>query len=370
MDVPGYGTIDPNAIDEDAIRAYYYSCNEVTPFCPVQATTLGYFPNKGVNCFFAVVFGLAMVTTFVLGVWKRTWSYMAFITAGCALELAGYASRIPLSTNPWNKEAFETQICAIILAPTLVCISIYLTLKHVCLSLNPSLSRVRPHLYPFIFVPLDASCLLVQAIGGALAATAGYTNYALLQHGNRAIIAGITLQVIVLLFFGATALDYYLRVKRWIGGASRTPENSAADPEAVALWRDKKFRAFIYSVAGAYCGVLIRCIYRIAEMAGGWGNRIMQDEPSFIILEGFMILIPCILLAVFPPGFLFPQMAARISAKSAPRTGSRFGFGRKSESSAEKVDQAQEQKHTIPTVNAADEKKDVEQVTPRMEKTE
>jgi hypothetical protein len=24
----------------------------------------------------------------------------------------------------------------------------------------------------------------------------------------------------------------------------------------------------------------------VAEMAGGWGNHIMQDEPSFIVLEG------------------------------------------------------------------------------------
>jgi hypothetical protein len=28
-----------------------------------------------------------------------------------------------------------------------------------------------------------------------------------------------------------------------------------------------------------------------------------------------MILIPCLLLACFTPGYLFPQMAARISAK-------------------------------------------------------
>ena len=25
----------------------------------------------------------------------------------------------------------------------------------------------------------------------------------------------------------------------------------------------------------------------IAEMAGGWGNHIMQDEPSFIVLDGW-----------------------------------------------------------------------------------
>lgn len=127
----------------------------------------------------------------------------------------GYSARVPLTDNPWNKHAFETQIVAIILAPTLVCISIYLTLKHVCLSLNPALSRVRPHLYPFIFLPLDVSCLLVQAIGGALAASAALSNYAMVQHGNRCIIAGIVLQVVVLLFFGSTSADYFVRVRKW-----------------------------------------------------------------------------------------------------------------------------------------------------------
>ncbi len=33
-----------------------------------------------------------------------------------------------------------------------------------------------------------------------------------------------------------------------------------------------------------------------------------------------MVLIPCVLLAVFPPGFLFPQMAARMSAKGRRTT--------------------------------------------------
>ena len=35
-----------------------------------------------------------------------------------------------------------------------------------------------------------------------------------------------------------------------------------------------------------------------------------------------MILIPCVLLAAFPPGILFPQMAARMSSRG--RVGSRF----------------------------------------------
>lgn len=44
-------------------------------------------------------------------------------------------------------------------------------------------------------------------------------------------------------------------------------------------------------------------------MAGGWGNYIMQDQPSFVVLDSFMMLINVYLLACFPPSIFFPQMA-------------------------------------------------------------
>ncbi|KUI68077.1 Sphingoid long-chain base transporter RSB1 [Cytospora mali] len=282
----------------------FYECTQVSPMCPVEATTLGYYPNKPLNSFIAAAFGLAMIIQLVFGIWKRTWPFMSFIVAGCALELAGYGGRIALSSNPYNQQAFETQICAIILAPTLICISIYLTLKHLSLALNPTISRVRPKWLPFIFVPADVSCLLVQAIGGAIAASAGTNNpnVALLNAGNRAIIAGIALQVVVLLAFGCMCLDYWVRARRWVHGADVTPE-------ALALWTDRKFRTFGYAMVGAYVCVQIRCIYRVAEMAGGWGNYIMQDQPSFTVLDSFMMLICVYLLSCFPPGIYFPPMA-------------------------------------------------------------
>ncbi|KAI2619048.1 RTA1-domain-containing protein [Hypomontagnella submonticulosa] len=279
-------------------------CEEVGPYCPVEATVLGYYPNLGVNAFLAAAFGLCMIGLIFTGIWKRTWGYSAALTAGCILEFAGYIARVLLHQNPWNSDAFQTQICAIILAPTLICISIYLTLKHVTLSVNPALSRFRPRLYPLIFVPADVSCLILQAIGGSLAASAGYDKPELLLNGDRVIIAGIALQSAVLGFFGLVCADYCWRVRKWVASGEATPA-------ALATWNDRKFRMFCYAVAGAYAGILIRCIYRIAEMAGGWGNPIMQDEPSFIVLEGFCIVIPVILLTAFPPGVLFPAMAER-----------------------------------------------------------
>lgn len=64
-------------------------CTEVSPLCPVEATTLGYYPNKPLNIFIAAAFGLAALISLVLGVWKRTWVYTGFLVAGCVLELAG-----------------------------------------------------------------------------------------------------------------------------------------------------------------------------------------------------------------------------------------------------------------------------------------
>lgn len=172
----------------------------------------------------------------------------------------GYIGRALLHKNPWDKNAFQMQICTIILAPTFVCVSIYLTLKHVTLALRPELSRFAPRWYPIIFLPADLSCLVVQAIGGGIAAAAGNKDKKLLDGGNNAIIAGVALQVVVLLWFGAMAADYYVRVRKYM----RSPEadHDGGVSRALSVWRDPKFRRFAFAVTGAYACILIRCIYR------------------------------------------------------------------------------------------------------------
>lgn len=70
-------------------HATYDTCLEVSLYCPVQATTLGYFPNKGVNIFVAIGYGLAAVIALSIGVWKRTWGFSIAVAAGCTLECVG-----------------------------------------------------------------------------------------------------------------------------------------------------------------------------------------------------------------------------------------------------------------------------------------
>lgn len=77
------------ALTSHCTMARQDTCTQVTPSCPVSATTLGYYPNKPLNIFLCAAFGIAALLTLIFGVWKKTWSYMAFIVAGSVLELAG-----------------------------------------------------------------------------------------------------------------------------------------------------------------------------------------------------------------------------------------------------------------------------------------
>jgi hypothetical protein len=159
--------------------------------------------------------------------------------------------------NVWDGPGFKLQITALVLAPTLLCAGIYLTLKHLALSLAPSLSRVKPRFYPLFFLPADVSCLVLQAIGGGVAASASGDDPQVSEHGNRLIIAGIALQVVVLLLFGVVGGEFLWRVRAEVrrGDDSRLVDGGL-------VWGKKRVRVFIWAVVGAYFAVLVRCVYR------------------------------------------------------------------------------------------------------------
>ena len=114
------------------------------------------------------------------------------------------------------------------------------------------------------------------------------------------------LKLVVLGIFGIVGGEYLVRVRKWVRNG---PASEGA--EGVTFWRDSNFRMFAYMMVGAYAAIFIRCIYRITEMAGSWGNHIMQDQPSFVVLESFLVLIASALLAGFAPGIFFPQRLFR-----------------------------------------------------------
>ena len=144
------------------------------------------------------------------------------------------------------------------------------------LALGSEFSRIRPKYYTWAFIGVDIFSLILQGVGGGVAATSIDTP-SLQKAGTDILLTGIVWQVITLLIFATLVANY----------ASRVHKNRAQLRQtAVHTLHDKNFRIFVTTVLVAFTTLLIRFIYRIPELSGGWQSSVMQNEPDFIVLDG------------------------------------------------------------------------------------
>ena len=252
-----------------------FACTEVTPDCPVEDTIYGFRPNLGGNLFFVVLFGLLAIVNLVLGIRFRSWTYLIAMVLGAAVESLGHVGRVLLNDNPYSEIGFQIQICCLIFAPAFIAAGIYLILKHIVLCFGQEYSFLKARYYTWLFIFCDLLSLAMQGLGGGLAATAS-DGSDMLFTGSDIMMAGICFQVVTMTTFGLFAAIYLVRLLR-----SRKPLSSTAQ----MVWRSVKFRLFLGGFVLAYLTTLIRCIYRIAEMEGGWGSELMQSEVEFVVLD-------------------------------------------------------------------------------------
>lgn len=271
-------------------RAQRRLCTEVTPTCPVEWTTYGYYPDLTVNSFFVALFGVLCLAQIGLGTFRRTWTYMLAMVIATFGEAVGYGGRLMMHKNPWDGAGFKTQICCLVLAPSFLAAGIYLTLKHMVLYCGPEHSRLKPRLYPWIFIGCDFGSIVLQALGGGVAASAGdrASNPKLLKVGNGLIVAGIATQVATMAVCALLMIDFFIRFHKVKKGSSSsaTTESSEWEKNRSDVKVRRNFRIFCFAIALAFTTTLIRCIYRLPEMAGGWGNELMRRETEFLILDG------------------------------------------------------------------------------------
>lgn len=107
-----YNTTDlvPITMADDAA---YANCNPEIPnylctldTCCLAQSSFLYRPSYGGNLTFAIVFGVALLPQLGLGVYYKTWGFMVGMLCGLILEVLGYAARIMLHNNPFDKNAF------------------------------------------------------------------------------------------------------------------------------------------------------------------------------------------------------------------------------------------------------------------------
>lgn len=155
----------------------------------------------------------------------------------------------------------------------------------------PELSRFKPKLFIWIFIPLDIVCFLLQSAGGTISADSEGDD----QAGVDITIAGLVFQVVVIVSFIVCFSDYMIRYLR--------------SPKAANVgWRVKTFFAGL-SVAILF--ILGRCAYRVAELQDGYQGDMVTHEPEFIAFEGVFIVIAVTALCFGHPGLTFKRSNSR-----------------------------------------------------------
>lgn len=132
-------------------------------------------------------------------------------------------------------------------------------------------------------------------------------------------LAGLSFQVFSLLLFSAACIEFGIRVYRSvktpahpyssnIGDSSRFVSPSSirfGAPLHTSLPNTLLFRAFLVGLSVATLSIFIRSCFRVAELSNGFDGALANDEVSFMILEGAMIIIACLALTICHPGICF-----------------------------------------------------------------
>ncbi|KAI5242317.1 putative RTA1 domain protein [Aureobasidium subglaciale] len=263
--------------------------------CCFEQGFLDYPPNLGVSVAYLTIFAIFMILQLGIAIFYKIWAFGFAMFGGLVLEIIGYTGRILIRSNPFDMNIFLAYFIPLGLGPAFLTAAIYITLGHVVIVFGEQYSRLKPKTYSLVFVCIDLFSLCIQAVGGALTATAD--NPTDRQNGTNVLIAGLTLQAVSLATFILLGADFLLKVKK----GNREDRNSNFDN-----FRAKKsFSWFQIALPIAALVIMIRCIYRVIELCQGFGGKLANEEVPFDILEGPMIIIASICLTVFHPGFVF-----------------------------------------------------------------
>lgn len=186
-----------------------------------------------------------------------------------------------LHKDPFSGTGFKLQLAFLAFAPAFLAAGIYLNLKHLVITFGTSFSRIKSAWYTWFFISCDIFSIALQSIGGAIAALASPSDSdsgdkQMFDVGNDLMNAGIFVQVVTLVLFGVLSVEFAVKVCR---------QSHKLSAEAAELGKSLKLKLFLGALGVAYLSILIRCCYRVAEMSGGWGNKIMRNEALFTGLD-------------------------------------------------------------------------------------
>jgi len=275
--------------------------------CPLSCAQVTYKPSLAGNALYIAIFCLLLIVHVILGIKYKTWGFLVGMILGLVLEVIGYGGRIILHNNPFKFGAFLLYLIPLTVGPACICGSIYLCLSRLVVAYGQNIARFSPRVYAIVFMSSDFISLALQAIGGAISSTANTISQS--NMGRYIMIAGLSYQVLSLAVYILVGVDFIRRTRT---GGER---NIAFD----SIRAKSKFKWFQYALWFSTILIFIRSIYRVVELQGGYRGTIAGIQVAFMILEGPLIILATLALAIFHPGYAFDGQwnAARWSLRKS-----------------------------------------------------
>ncbi|KIP03970.1 hypothetical protein PHLGIDRAFT_129829 [Phlebiopsis gigantea 11061_1 CR5-6] len=255
-----------------------------------------YVPTRWVCIVMIVLFGISTLLHFLTTIRYRLWWLIPTACLAGGGELVGWAGRLWSSINIANTTPFKLQIILTIIAPTPFLASIFIIFTRVMDTLGTEYSRLSPRWYAKIFISCDIIALVIQGLGGGIAASSSTVSGEM--RGAHIMLAGIIFQLVAMLVFCFLAIGYTLRFRK-----DRPVRAKVADSPYLRPW-DKQLHLMAVGLALSTGFLLIRAIYRVAELGDGWEGVILRTEVYFDVFDGLMVAFAMLSLGIFNPGVL------------------------------------------------------------------
>ncbi|CAG9983982.1 unnamed protein product [Clonostachys byssicola] len=247
-----------------------------------------YDPNRGAAGAFVALFIICTIFHLYKLVRCRTWFFIPFII-GLAFEAAGYVGRnISAGETPnWTTGPYVLQSLTLLLGPTLLAASIYMSLGRLIRLLNADRhSLVRTTWLTKVFVLGDVLSFLTQSGGGGMLAKAKTQSD--MSMGENIIMGGLFIQII---FFGFFIVVTYIFHRRIV--LSPTPASRSIG----VPWPQ-----FLYVMYAASVLIMVRSIFRVAEYAGGYSGPLQSSEAYIYIFDATLMFVVAVLFGIWHPG--------------------------------------------------------------------
>ncbi|KAL4781741.1 RTA1 like protein-domain-containing protein [Aspergillus varians] len=224
------------------------------------------------------------------------YSYSSPLLIAALIEINGYGQRAGSTQSVQDIGIFATSQTMIVLAPVLICASLYILLSRIIRSTQPPSTQekdtkllgspLKVTWLPKIFITLDVGAMITQG-GGSAVAAAGEWKGTLEEAGTGILIGGLALQL-------ATFTMFLIMVVKFHRDAAR--EGTLEDGTLQVI-------RGVY-IAGFF--IMVRSIFRLVEFACGTGSYIMTNEWPIYVLESVPMFIAFMVLGWYHPSRWLP----------------------------------------------------------------